>query len=165
MSVKRGYAWVRGVVVLVAVGSAAAAMLILWHDTRPSQSGNLQVSRGSSAVQDSHGRVESVDGATVDPWLRPDERAPPPETDRLSTEWDSLLSSERVDVQRRRFAKAIAAAKAGVSVPANLLVAQDALSAMRPELYETDAGRAEHRGYEAELDGLEDRDPAEGGTQ
>ena len=104
-------------------------------------------------------------GPAVDPWLLPDHRSPPPEADSLSDEWDGLPSTDRVQAQRERFATAVDSVKHGIDVPANLLAAQDALSAMRPELYGTDAGRGEHQGYEAQLDKLEERRRAKRGTR
>ena len=157
-----------GVVLVVAVVGVAAAAFTLSRgadidaDTDPPPGrGSLQAAPGSSPVQASRPtperRSDSGDDAHVDPWLLPDERPPPPEADSLSDEWDTLSPDERVEAQRKRFTRAIRAANRGLDVPANLLAAQDALSAMRPELYATDEGRREHRGYEAELDRLEER--------
>ena len=72
--------------------------------------------------------------------------SPPP--DDLPN-WDVAGSEDRLKLLEGRFAVAVAAIEAGSP---NTEQAQAALTAMRPELYGTPAGRARHRHFEQQLE-------------
>ena len=67
--------------------------------------------------------------------------------------WDELTSEARLDYLTKRFAVAVSAIEEGERDPQHLVVAQATLTSMRAELYGTPTGRAQHRKYEARLDG------------
>ena len=82
----------------------------------------------------------------------------PPPDDPVSERWDELSASERIRIQRDRFAKAIAGVRTGEDVEQNLARARDALTVLRPEMHATVHGRAEHGRLEARLDSLAEGD-------
>jgi predicted lipid-binding transport protein (Tim44 family) len=73
------------------------------------------------------------------------------ESDR-SARWDRLSPAERVDALREALGEALGAIESGDRDPHHLLAAQDALSALRVELYGNERGRAAHAAYEDRLD-------------
>ena len=72
--------------------------------------------------------------------------------DALPEDWDGLEREQRVEHLEARFIAALAAIEA-VDNPGHehIFTAQAALTAMRPELYSTTAGRARHRDHERSL--------------
>ncbi len=65
--------------------------------------------------------------------------------------WDEVASAERRTYLEGRFFAAVAVIEAGGSAARHVLVAQAALTAMRPELYPSAEGRELHRRYEQRL--------------
>lgn len=102
-------------------------------------------------------RMQELQSGQDDAYERLVDDGAPPE-DPITEQWDELSAAERVRIQRARFDEAIARADAGEQVERNLAAARDALTALRPELHASAAGKAEHAQLEAQFDAL-----AEGG--
>lgn len=74
--------------------------------------------------------------------------------------WDRSSSTERISVLTSNFRRAVVGLRENDDSEHDLDVAQSALTALRPELYRTAEGKAEHRALEAELDAIAIAPPA-----
>lgn len=75
--------------------------------------------------------------------------------DARSAGWDELPRAQRIAALRSDLAGASARVRAGNDAPRNLARAATALSALRPELFDSKSGRAEHRKLEIQFEALE----------
>ena len=92
----------------------------------------------------------------------PSDVQPPQPTrssDPLDQEWDELSAAERIQLQRDRLTTALAKVRRGEEVAVNVAKARDALTALRPELYTSSSGRAEHRALERRVDRVANAHP------
>lgn len=74
--------------------------------------------------------------------------------DDLSATWDLLSPHERLEASRLELAAALDSMRRGDVGPRVRAKADASLTVLRAEMYSTDAGRAEHRRLEAEVDGF-----------